>query len=768
MIMRAPYRFITLSQKVYRPDWGKQVSHDVPFEDGISGTLKVRLTNHSPLLVSAGSLKAEGETRERRFHCYGSERAIPGSSIRGMLRNVLEVAAFGKIGPYLTDQHLSIRDLQNPRVYVDFMTERDSGGYKSRSKAGFLEVDENGAFFIRPCQCARVKIEDLEKHAQALWGGRPSLGIKQRSPEKYKKWGHHELDLTISFDPTEETRQQTGLVFIEAHNLGKGRATGQLVFTGQPAHSTSKGAKKREFIFYEAETDLKKCIDISAAQFQAFTEIHSEGRDHHGTLTPNAEWKLLRSWLGKADKPKVPVFYIMEGTGTLRAFGLAQMFRLPYKKSLHDAARTTSKDHFAAEPDLAELIFGRVVEKTQGDIHSLRGRVSIEPLWQVNKVGELGAVKTVLGAPKPSFYPFYVSQPHAVNGVVPTEAIAGRSRPKPNYKTLMDEDSELGGWKRYPVRGDSNLKPIPATFDQNKVASTLVPLGKGAQFEGVVHLHNLRKIELGALLWVMTWGGNSGLRHSLGMGKAFGYGQVSLEILSHDLQDMSGQPVSLNGLVTEFTKHMEQHATLSAWQNTEQIWQLLDAADPTVGASLDLRHPVLEPTGRRNEFKDIKENGYALPTFGRKADRLDRHLYKRLSLKERRELEEAERQLKENNERKVREAAEQERKSKLGPAEIFREAAAGKTEAGSIWDLAIKHIKACRNTADALALWQALHENQNLAPSLKDWFEKERETPKPGSAEFKQLNDKRQDKAKKLHDKIDLLRSLKRQAGLGD
>ncbi len=44
MAIPSPYNFVPLSEHVFFPDWAEKVSMDVPFSDGISGALKVRVT----------------------------------------------------------------------------------------------------------------------------------------------------------------------------------------------------------------------------------------------------------------------------------------------------------------------------------------------------------------------------------------------------------------------------------------------------------------------------------------------------------------------------------------------------------------------------------------------------------------------------------------------------------------------------------------------------------------------------------------------------
>jgi hypothetical protein len=47
MSVYAPYNFVPLSAWIFKPDWAAHVSHDLPFSDGISGTLELSIQAHT-------------------------------------------------------------------------------------------------------------------------------------------------------------------------------------------------------------------------------------------------------------------------------------------------------------------------------------------------------------------------------------------------------------------------------------------------------------------------------------------------------------------------------------------------------------------------------------------------------------------------------------------------------------------------------------------------------------------------------------------------
>lgn len=54
MTIKAPFNFVPLSDKVFFPEWAKQISHDIPFEDGESGIIELKITAETPIFVRNG------------------------------------------------------------------------------------------------------------------------------------------------------------------------------------------------------------------------------------------------------------------------------------------------------------------------------------------------------------------------------------------------------------------------------------------------------------------------------------------------------------------------------------------------------------------------------------------------------------------------------------------------------------------------------------------------------------------------------------------
>lgn len=546
----APYRFVPLSKLVVLPDWASQVGHDVPFEDGVNGELTVSLVAHTPLCVG-GEQEKNGDLTIVRFHRTPDQQlAIPGTSIKGMLRNVLEISTFSRF-KQVENQGLGVRDIsESNNFYAKAMV-------SSPVNTGWLRFEDN-VWKIYPCSFARIHQADLIAHFKIYYSEWTTNTSLKRAQNRYN---HPNIGIypTIRFNDSGISKNH----HLVATIADDGVFSGNVIFTGQPGnyylekdHSKPKPAKKYEFIFYE---DTEIGLEICPAVMSGFRQIHQE----------TEEWKF---WLNKQKSnllPKgIPVFFHRNGN-TIKSLGLSMMYKLAYSHSIHDAIRNTSSEHLIdTNIDMADLIFGHL---NSNKAHNLRGRVGIS-LATLKSAAELTLAKgTVLSSPKPTYYPIYIRQDN-----------------ESHYHQLMEKKVELSGWKRYQTK-DYFIED-PSDPDNQKVQVRLETLAAGSQFECKIRFHNLRPVELGALLWSLDFGGKLEAKHSIGTGKPYGLGQISITLVNSRLRLNNHQPIEsennyLNACVLEFTKFMNHglsNAGLSCtWEKSDPIVALLDYATPT-------------------------------------------------------------------------------------------------------------------------------------------------------------------------------------------
>jgi CRISPR-associated protein (TIGR03986 family) len=591
-MIKAPYNFVPLAQTVVFPEWADLVSIDQPFEDGISGTINVKYTAQTPVFIGNG----KGDEKENEnvpipnYTLANGKYAIPGSSLRGMLRNIMEIASFGKFSR-VSNPILSVRDLQNGGLYTRHFTKEDNGAYEALSKAGWLEQNsESGEWFLYPVKYYRIEDSVLENLYKK--------DLRNKDSKKRIRKIANKVEVFFTANPVKvhkhhfmkKKQDNLKLKYAKVEKINftqfSGAKPGFSVLTG------SCGRKHMDFIFEDKKIDS---IPVPKEIIRKFDDINIPDSANQ------KPGKALRNELSDYKKfgyPGLPVFYLTNKKNELFAIGLAQMFKLPYECNLHDAIKNSSELHFSDNMDFVECIFGKISNENN---MSLRGRVQFEDAVTDSKLLSQ-QVTTVLSNPKPTYYPNYIQQD------------ANSSK----YKTLMDKDVTLRGWKRYPVRDTPN--PLSVNSDQLKSASSFSPLQEGTVFSGKIHFHNLKKEELGLLLWAITWG-NDNLLHSIGMGKPYGFGQIkadikSLSFLKNNSSENIYQEASAeekNEWIQDFENYMERKVV--GWKKCKQLQELKAMADPKNAdrPNWDLSHMSLQKSN--NDFLVAKEKHRFLSSY---------------------------------------------------------------------------------------------------------------------------------------------------------
>lgn len=553
MTIQAPYRFVPLSSLVVLPEWADQVSLDTPFKDGICGELDITITTHGKVCVGGEQTVAtEHEVGKVKFYrTPNGIPAIPGSSLKGMLRNVLEIATFSRF-KQVEDQKLGVRDISESN---NFYAKAIVG---SKMESGWLKF-ENNQWVIYPCSFARVHQKDIVSYFNLSYQDWTKLKTVQ---DRYRCLG---VCPSVNYNDKGDKKYNKVLASLKRD----GNLKGSLVMTGQPGSfyrennpSQPASAKKYEFIFHAAKSES---INIPHQVMSGFRQIHDDTK----------EWKF---WLAQLASLKngIPVFYHTENSQIV-SLGLAMMYKLAYKNSIYDAINHTCDEHMKSQHqvDFADLIFGFLGENNQ---QGLRGRVNIGLAESLTEPVLSFTQATVLSGPKPTYYPHYIRQDNTKS-----------------FNQLMDSRVKLSGWKRYPLKSVYFNRLSELVERNKKVQVQLETVDENTQFQSKIRLHNLRPLELGALLWSLDFG-NHHLRHNIGMGKPYGLGQISLEVKNAKLRFNCPRDVSTNELVLEacrleFENYMDQIVDKiqkgQTWKNTGEIQALLEYANPNNNLALD-------------------------------------------------------------------------------------------------------------------------------------------------------------------------------------
>lgn len=496
-MIKAPYNFVPLENKAFYPSWANHISQDIPFEDGVSGSIEYTIEAETPIFVRNGYTDREhpdstfSKTHDGKFF-------IPSTSIKGEIRNVLEILSFGKM-TQVQDARFGIRDLSNNsegKFYKQNIQNVHCGWlYKRLAKDGSEE------YLINDCGTpGRIAPEVIDEHygtALAAFGQNLALNRQYADNDDEEKlrsaYNKYENILNISLESQDIEKRLSGTFSTVPDNYNRIIADfssngkkGCIVVTGQPSRREPerRRGKYYEFVFFESNTNEK----VESQIIDDFITIHKNNYDYKNI------WKRYLN-----EGKRVPVFFMRRNgnLGPIDAIGLAYMFRIPTANFIKGAIPIELQSN--RRKDLAECIFGTAKES----LKQLKGRVNISHAFACGTPNKCGIVTTVLGSPKPSYGPLYASS-----------------------GTWNDANAQIKGRKRYPVR-TTLLPPNEGTDSQT---CKFKPLAQGTSFKGRITFHNLKECELGALIAALTFNGHPECCHSIGEAKPLGYGKVKISI----------------------------------------------------------------------------------------------------------------------------------------------------------------------------------------------------------------------------------------------
>lgn len=523
------YNFVPLNEQVFYPSWADQVSQDAPFSDGEDGYIDVTLRNVSPLFIRNGNADRNTHDPHSAHVMVDGKRLyfLPATSIKGMLRSTLEIMSFGKMTQY-TDRFFGFRDLGNNQT-------SDGKAYLSemeKIKPGWLRWDsEEEKLYLSPCDDKIELIEDTEL-------------LKLYPSFKYV-YSSERLIVKTGWQKNKAIREDGGELYPLYTKNGKQY---RIVCTG------NFSSKKLDFLFpveklneFEVEEGKDKKDKLVT---MAFFTVHEPTPDFK-TAKSDVKGKsglLNQTIVGYLESGGIlPVFYVPgDKDCDVKAIGLSKLIRMPYRENVGKIIITQQKNLVPQNPDLAEAIFGY----TNGENNdSLRGRVQFGNAFSDTPIAddELGeGISGVLGQPKASFYPFYLNQ---------------TNNP---YKTYNNPDG-IAGRKLYRIhRGGSTTKLPQGNSNKNTKGEPFFPIPSNQTFNLRIVVHNLRKMEIGALLSALTLHNTKNVWHNIGLARGYGYGKLAIDDVK----------LSNNFSFTkeEYLKEFEYQMSLFTLKYSSRMW----------------------------------------------------------------------------------------------------------------------------------------------------------------------------------------------------
>ena len=135
----------------------------------------------------------------------------------------------------------------------------------------------------------------------------------------------------------------------------------------------------------------------------------------------------------------------------------------------------------------------------------------------------------ILGEPHPTSYNLYLKQD-----------INGNKKEIINY----NDSFEVRGIKQYWLKNYIEYVTESHIKKESKVDSILHPIDRGNIFKGKIHFSNLTDEELGLLLWALKVEENA--HENIGMGKPFGFGHIVIKGINLKLEDYEDKYLSMS------------------------------------------------------------------------------------------------------------------------------------------------------------------------------------------------------------------------------
>jgi len=575
---KAPYTFAHTPRKILASP-----SPDLDLSKGtaeaIHGTLKIEFENKTPLLVGGGDIadpvRSNEDGRNLSPMKMGHDYLLPGSSVKGLIRTVMEIAGHARLS-FIDDFTGYTRSFNDATWSNEVKLHQNmpvNGGWLFKADGNYK--------LVQATETIKYPIDNI----LAL------LGLNDNHDEWHDLTIHQRLS---QLKQAERSGLRVGTLFgkdqrrmrlvVSAETPAEGRAKNKEYLFVWPdldgaapdAIAIDKGTGDRFVASLQKDT-ATQAQDNPASNFSALT---CEGRIHGFECDETS----LEHKLNDPDRYGLPVFWRNpEGAGQLKPsptpiLSLTAFLRVPYKRSLHDIINQTQDDLDTDQLDLVQALLGwaPTVETDTPPANRKRS----EKAWKSRvkfgfatcKNAKLSAEKTWAATkPRPSYWPYYL-KPNSQDAQHPVD--------------YNNPAAILSGRKLYPARNSGRLLPIRGNDKEDRNLTFLEP---GAVFASDIRIENLSLIELGALVWALTFGdlsGNQGYFHMLGRAKAHGYGQIKIKIQNATFRCEGGdKDITLEAALSAFVAWVEDQ-TEGVFNQQEPIRALLAAAHAQTGSEL--------------------------------------------------------------------------------------------------------------------------------------------------------------------------------------
>ncbi len=621
----APYNFVPLNESVVAVE--PFLENDRYHEDRLTGYIDCNLKTLTPVYIRDTYTDEDIKKHNEMERKGGKEKyivpdffspttngkpRIPGSSLRGMIRTLVEIVSWSKFGFFEKDRKYHFRSfadrsLNLRRKYADKLLCGDyEHGFSQDVKAGYL-IKDRTEFKIKPAQIINnTQFFRVEEDLVINNGVLTECMNRILHDEKYidnpaYKFGFKKVKF-VSKKPKKDTNHSIPMYYAEVTDICEINQHLNNAFEGMLVYSGWMRGPR-----YRPKGKHLHWV-VGPASNQKIDFLPGVIEDYKNDTNRHEDANLLR-YFKNNPQVEVPCFYVEEN-GKVESFGHTGLFRLAYKYKLNDFLPEEMQQFEGT--DIAEAIFGNE--------SSFAGRVFFEDaLLSENQTDVLMKVSTpqILSEPKPTTFQHYLVQHQEItnreNGIYGLQ----------NY----NDDTWLRGNKLYWHKSGENWEEKDkGKIEKHKTQYTRIrPVKPETEFKFRIRFENLSKEELGALLFALNL--PEDCAHKIGMGKPLGLGSVEITptlVLSDrekrykSLFDGNNWALAENeDNIKEHTDYFEKHilgkinpeekeGAILLW-DTYRLKQLKTMLDFEKGKQLEkdgkIRYMQIEGLNN-NEFKD--------------------------------------------------------------------------------------------------------------------------------------------------------------------
>ncbi len=508
-IKQYPYNFVSLKYENNVVDKRKRVLGKN------TGKLVCKLINKTPLFIMGETNQNRNHTEEK-FYREEGVTTIPASSLKGAVRNIIDV---------LTDS--VIRNVEDEKL------EQRMGAGKFESVFGIIEsLPENGKKGII-VEAEKIKVKTKDK----IEVGNKKFKFEDRGQEFSRKYSYKDglierVKLKDSIYNLKETeiKIKPGVTIVEKlinnskeyknYLTGNENGVQGVLWFSSPIYGKihekllipKKNGRKFEFSKEEYE-DFKYIIKQRAERIKNGKDINSSTFYYDKNLE-----------IGD------PVLFEVKDGKMAEHLAFSEIPRLRYQFSPFDLVPEEFRPGDSLENlSFSERLFGTTGDTTKKDeekkdeLVALSGRVFFEDAKNYKpEMIDNGNPVTLkaFGEPHPTLTTFYLDNIEKNYNENKGVSIRGRKfywhhkekigKPFSEYRKSVEMPKDKNGQNKFAYNSSLELMDINNEFEFN------------------VNFENLTDEELGVLIYAIEL--EDGLLHKVGKGKAFGFGSCKIEI----------------------------------------------------------------------------------------------------------------------------------------------------------------------------------------------------------------------------------------------